>query len=78
VKRKTGTSVIHIKTTTELQYSLLDVVSLMLNAKRGKELDPGKTSHEVLKVFSNHTWIEYWGYLPVSIVCFFVFFVDCI
>jgi hypothetical protein len=68
VKRKIGTSVMEVKVTSELPYSLLEVVSLMINGKRGKELDDGKTVHDVVKVFSNHTWIEYWRYFPVSIV----------
>ena len=65
VKKKVGTTVLHLKVETELPYSLLDCAALLMDAKRAKELDGAKVIHDIVKVVSNHTWVEHIKYTQV-------------
>jgi hypothetical protein len=67
VHHKIATTMIQVKIETVLPYSLLDIATLLANPRRQVELDSTKGKFEILRRYSNHTWMEYSLYATVRV-----------
>ncbi len=64
-KRRMNSNYLHLKIESELPYHILDVFSSLVDPKRSKA-NPTIQSAEVMKVYSNHTWLTFIVYKAVS------------
>lgn len=67
-KRRMNSNYLHLKVESELPYHILDVFSSLVDPKRTKA-NPNIQSAEVMKVYSNHTWLTFTVYKAVSKHC---------
>ena len=75
LKRPGKGDVSAIRADCTMPYNILDVFQTVTSAESCLIMDPMRKQQDVLKVFSNHTWVDYLRFKEVNISCFVGFLV---